>query len=146
MKNVFIIACCYKKLDKKAEAKDLYISNLFKASRSLAESYPVSEWWIVSAKYGLVHPNQVIEPYDLGLGSMAKKDRERWGAYVRRDIVRRVKNPGKIVLLCGEDYTRHIIDGAKVLTKKVYVPLKGLALGEQVKWLTSKAESNRGPK
>jgi hypothetical protein len=146
VRNTFIIACCSKKLDQKAKAKDLYISNLFKASRRLAESYPSSEWWVVSAKYGLVHPDQAIEPYDLSLGSMVKKDRERWGVYTRREMVRRIKNPSQIVLLCGEDYTRQIIDGAKVLTKKVYVPLKGLALGEKVKWLTAKAKSNKGSK
>lgn len=143
MKNVFIISCCSTKLGKKAKAKDLYISRLFKSARGLAESYPCSSWWIASAKHGLVHPEEYVEPYDTSLSSFGKKDREKWGRYIRREMVRRIANPHKIVLLCGEDYTKQILPGAKVLTKRVYTPLKGLALGEQTKWLKEKTESNK---
>lgn len=61
---VLIIACSSQKAPvEKAPAKDLYTGNLFIKARKLAEMHNVP-YWILSAKYGIIMPDDVIETYD----------------------------------------------------------------------------------
>jgi len=32
------------------------------------------DWYIISAKYGIINENEVIEPYDLSFNKMSRKD------------------------------------------------------------------------
>jgi hypothetical protein len=60
------------------EASRLYISPLFrKASRYCEAQYDA--WFILSAKYGLVAPEQVIAPYDCSLLAHGDAARAAWG-------------------------------------------------------------------
>jgi len=47
-------------------AKDLYVSTLFFGRRSFVER-SCGQWWILSAEHGLVHPDEVLGPYDVTL-------------------------------------------------------------------------------
>lgn len=62
-----IIACGSKKRDHPAPARDMYIGALFRNARRAAEATG-QPWWIMSAKYGIIPPDQVIEPYDMTYG------------------------------------------------------------------------------
>jgi hypothetical protein len=47
----------------KVAAKEAYVSSLFSAYRAYAQTFG-TEWRILSAKYGIIHPEQLIENYD----------------------------------------------------------------------------------
>ena len=49
--------------------KDLYRSVWFLKARACAEAVG-SCWFILSAEYGLVHPDEMIEPYEMTLDTM----------------------------------------------------------------------------
>ena len=72
--QVGLIACCSKKRNERSQAKDLYTSTLFKLSRLYVEQRGF-DWWILSAKHDLLHPESVIDPYNLALKDMKKWDR-----------------------------------------------------------------------
>lgn len=59
-----LIACGAKKLDHAARAKDIYTGSLFRLARAWAVQSPDGEWGILSAKYGLLHPDDTITPYN----------------------------------------------------------------------------------
>lgn len=62
--RVTLIQCTNSKRDEKAKARDLYDeSNLFRSMRDYANAKN-NEWYILSAKHGLVHPTQELHPYD----------------------------------------------------------------------------------
>jgi hypothetical protein len=42
-------------------------------------------WFILSAKYGLVDPGQVIEPYEMTLNRMGRRERQAWAERVLHD-------------------------------------------------------------
>ncbi len=69
-KNNFLVSCVKPKRGYPSPAKDLYLSDWFKKAFRYA-SQNADEWFILSAKYFLVLPDQVIEPYDLTLKSMS---------------------------------------------------------------------------
>ena len=61
--RVVVASCTKQKRDEAAPARKLYDpSTYFRKQARYAET--ADEWWIQSAKYGLVHPDRVIKPYD----------------------------------------------------------------------------------
>lgn len=91
VETIALVACAAAKVQS-AAAKDLYVSSLFRKSRTFAERNADS-WYILSAKHGLVSPDQVIEPYDLTLNRMPIADRRPWAAHVNRQL-EEVVGPG----------------------------------------------------
>ena len=83
--SLYLVSCVGQKLSVPAPAADLYTSAWFRKARSyVAESG--EPWFILSAKYGLVHPDKVIEPYDVTLNTMPVADRREWARSVLGDL------------------------------------------------------------
>ena len=65
MKNTAVVNCSAMKLNHECEAQELYSkSYVFRAQIEFL-SHTYDDWYILSAKYGIVKPTDVIEPYDL---------------------------------------------------------------------------------
>jgi len=69
-----LISCVSKKLDRKAKARELYVSPLFRLNLKYALSLRPDKIFILSAKYGLIGLNDEIEPYDITLNKMRSED------------------------------------------------------------------------
>ncbi len=67
--SLYLVSCVSQKLPVSAPAKDLYTSPLFCKARSYVERKG-QPWFILSAKHGLLHPDQPVAPYDLTLNTM----------------------------------------------------------------------------
>ena len=142
--TIAIVGCGKAKLDHAAEARDMYTSTLFRAARRYAES--CDDWVIVSALYGLLAPETVIEPYEYQL---ERSHRQQWGQSQANHIVydHRDVGPYEVILLCGEDYAGPIVaglrndgdDGWRCNLVGVREPLKGMGLGKRMQWLTKEA-------
>src|SRR5271157_2546230 len=65
-----IIACSQRKNDEPAPAKDLYRGTLFRFAREYAETCGY-DYRILSAKYGLLCPDDLIEPYNQRISTSA---------------------------------------------------------------------------
>ena len=80
---VALVACSSRKLPRPAPARDLYQGQLFKAARAYVEArgWP---WHILSARYGLVDPDLVLEPYDQPIGDVAAWSADVWEALLKR--------------------------------------------------------------
>ncbi len=131
--KVGLVACCGKKLDDAAPASRLYDSQLFK--KSVAWLKPrVNTWAILSAKHGLVLPDDVIEPYDMTLNNMRANERASWA--FNTGIQLRAKFPAATyVVLAGKRY-RAALHGL------IYTaPMEGLGIGEQLRFLTNGAST-----
>lgn len=72
---MILIQCTKSKRDEPAKAKDLYDeSDYFVAMRDYAEATG-EDWYILSAKHGLVDPETVLEPYDdFGLSNQQARE------------------------------------------------------------------------
>jgi hypothetical protein len=133
---VYWVSCVSQKLDKPAAAQDLYVSSLFSKARSYVESKD-APWWILSAKYGLVAPKDVIAPYDQTLNHMAIADRRRWADKVVTQLAEQPTKPRRVVLLAGARYREFLEPKLKAMGIEVLVPMEGLRIGEQLNWLNS---------
>jgi cytoplasmic iron level regulating protein YaaA (DUF328/UPF0246 family) len=93
-------------------ARDLYQGNLFKLSVAWIErrSHVYPQWAILSAKYGVVMPDDVIEPYNLALQSLPRDEELAWGKRVRQELVNKFGAEKIYTVLAGYDYYAGVRD------------------------------------
>lgn len=136
--TIALVGCGKSKRSTPAAAKDLYTGPLFRAARAYAEE--CDEWRIVSAKYGILDPETVIEPYDARLPT---RYAPTWARAVSATIAVEFHacGPYELLILAGADYSTPIREAMKRhdgswLGECVGVrePLLGLGLGARLRW------------
>lgn len=127
--RIGFVACCGQKLNRPSPAGEIYVSPLFKMSRQ-AITKGTSSWFILSAKHGLLRPDEIISPYDQSLQDMNKEERQQWTERVRSEILK-VAGDAELIVLAGELYLRPF----EGLPNRIIKPLKGLVIGKRLKFL-----------
>ena len=126
---IVFIACVKQKNGEKCKAENMYISDLFKKSLSYAKKLNPEKIFILSAKYGVLELDEVIEPYELTLNNMKEVEKKQWALHCLEQLKDKgIKFDEKTVFLCGENYRKHLIKEFK----NPEVPLKGLGIGQQL--------------
>lgn len=142
-KKVALVACVKKHKCTPMPARDFYCSDWFRKASAYAKC-ATDEWYILSAKYGLVEPGTVIEPYDKTLSRMRVAARRAWARRVLDDLGRKLKAGDHVVVLAGVKYREHLIDPIQGMGCSVEIPMEGLRFGEQKRWLKQRLlECNR---
>ena len=121
-KGVLVIAACSQTKigntpDVKAKAKDMYQGRLFKVTRKLCE-HQKWEYVIISAKYGLLWPEEEIEGYEKFLKT--KRDIEEIKPKVIPKLQKIIPNYDRILVIAGENYrevVRELIDDRFIFIK-----------------------------
>jgi hypothetical protein len=135
MKTLVLVACAQRKLDHPAKASELYTSQWFDAAKCYAVIMG-NAWRILSAKHGLLHPETIIEPYDESLNTRAAAERQGWAVRVSKAL--REQFPAdqwKLIILAGKAYREPLVGMLETYGYKVEVPMQGLGIGQQIKWL-----------
>ena len=142
--NIILISCSATKDEKSKtepmEAKDIYQGQLFQKSYRYAElKYKDHPVFILSAKYGLLEPNEKIPYYNQYLGDFNKEQIQQWGDMVingldNKNISRTLPD---YIGLAGKKY----IDPIQPSIKHWILPLEGRGgIGYQLGWLTNEIE------
>jgi hypothetical protein len=119
----WVIVCCgAAKIDRPAPAGEMYVGSFHHMARTAAATLTSeSRLLILSARYGLLRPTDVIEPYDLRLGQLGSAT----AADIREQAAEqglRVLHP--LVVLAGRDYAQ--------LARAIHWPLADCrGIGEQ---------------
>ena len=106
-KRVLVITACSRtKLGNirkvKAKAKDMYQGRLFKLVRKLCESRKW-DYVIISAKYGLLFPEEEVEGYDKVLKT--KKDIEEIKLKVIPKLRETIARYDNVIVIAGKKYS-----------------------------------------
>jgi cytoplasmic iron level regulating protein YaaA (DUF328/UPF0246 family) len=134
MTRVALVSCVKQKRNAAAPARDLYLSQLFRGLRKYAETH-ADTWYILSAEYGVLRPEQVVEPYERTLNRMPKRDRLAWGEKVQQQLLDLVPVDAEVILLAGQRYREDIEPFLRKRGHSVSVPLQGLQIGKQLQRL-----------
>ena len=138
MTKIILISCVSKKLNYKAKAKNLYISPLFNYNLKYAHSLKPNKILILSAKYGLIDLDDEIEPYNKTLNRMTKIERKQWSEKVLKQLNKIADlEKDEIIFLAGNNYREYLIP----FIKNYKVPLKGLSIGKQLRYLKEKLKN-----
>jgi len=137
MRKIVLISCVSKKQEQKSKARDLYTSPLFRYNLKYARSLHPHKIFILSAKYGLIDLDEEIEPYNLTLNKMSSDDIRSWSEKILESL-KKVSNiqEDEFIFLAGERYRRYLIP----FLKNYKVPLMGLGIGKQLKFLKENTE------
>ena len=148
-RNKLVLIACSKTKSFKNEGETIvagaaYCSPLFQKSKQWAElrGYPYA---IISAKYGLIFPDEEIQDYDLTLNELNKKQLENWKKNVSKqieeydkrawpqdgDILESWEDDPTIIALAGKAYTDNLQDALPYIID-IEEPLKGLQVGERL--------------
>ena len=133
-RKIALVACVSKKNSTPMPAQDLYISDWFRKASAYAMRV-ADEWYILSAKYGVVAPDTVIEPYDETLNRMPVVARRTWARRVSKDLGRVLQPGDQVVFLAGIKYRENLIGPIREMGCSVKVPMERLGIGEQKRWL-----------
>lgn len=128
MSRIALISCTSSKKAHKCPAKELYSeSSWFRLAYTFAKLV-ADKIFILSAKYGLVPEDQVIEPYNETLKEKNVQERQKWGDMVIGEL-RKVSDlaSDEFVILAGKDYYENLIPHLNCF----WLPLKGKKIGEQ---------------
>jgi len=133
---LILISCTKAKLERPNLARDLYCSPAFRMKKAIVQEQG-ARWLILSAKYGLVEPDEKVAPYDFTLAKAGIHYRREWAKNVLRDLIPIAKNHGCVISLAGSKYTELLVGPLSANGVTVREPLKGLRQGEQLAWLSA---------
>lgn len=132
--TIALVSCVATKRPGKHAALDLYVSAWFKKVRKHVERAGLT-WYILSAKYGLVAPDQEIEAYEMTLNNMGLQDRRTWAYDVMGQIAEQMPGHDRYVLFAGARYREFLEPLLAAQGANIQVPMEGLTQGRQLNWL-----------
>lgn len=129
-----LISCVSQKLDIRAPAASLYTSPLFRFNMAYARRLRPDRIFILSAKYGVLEPGDMVEPYEQTLSTMSATHRRAWAAGVLHSLNMRTDlTRDAFIILAGARYREHLM--AHLVHARV--PMEGMAIGRQLQFLKS---------
>lgn len=129
---IIFLSCTKQKQNATCMAKEMYsASQWFRGGYLYALSLKPERVYILSAKYGLLSPEQVISPYNQTLSGARDGEVRRWSTAVYRQMVAQGINfNDEAVFLCGKNYRKYL----QRLFPKAQAPLKHLGIGRQMQF------------
>jgi hypothetical protein len=134
MQRVALVSCVKSKRDHVSPAGDLYTSPLFRGLRAYAKAH-ADRWYILSAKHGLLHPEDRIGPYEKTLNNAGVHERREWAERVEDRLEQVLPAGCEVLILAGQRYREYLVPYLESRGHRVLIPLEGLQMGQQLKWL-----------
>jgi hypothetical protein len=133
--DVILIGCVRTKKAVASPASELFASPLFEGRRRYAAGAG-RPWYILSAKFGLLAPSDVIGPYDVYLAAQSPGYRKAWGEFVTAQLEQHEHGLGgrRIEVHAGAAYVDPLRGPLAARGAVLAVPLAHLRQGEQLAW------------
>ena len=140
--RIALVSCVKNKRSSATRAGDLYISALFRAWRDYAIRNADS-WYILSAQYGLLHPDEFVEPYERTLRKLKKPERVAWARRVQGQLSTALPATADVIFLAGAQYREELVPFLRKHGYAVSIPFEGLGSGRQLQRLNQLAQASR---
>jgi hypothetical protein len=130
--SVVLLSCVKSKRSHRCKAGETYTSPLFRKMMDYAQSLKPKNIFILSAKYGLLRLDEMIEPYEQTLKNMKSADKRLWAQGVLAELRKHCDcDADNFVFLAGAPYRENLVPHLK----RYEVPMEGLAFGKQLQRL-----------
>ena len=133
--DVILVGCVRTKNAVASAASELFASPLFAGRRRYAVASGLP-WYILSAKFGLLAPDDVIGPYDVYLADQAPDYKRAWGEFVTAQLEQRerVLRGRTIEVHAGAAYVDPLRAPLAARSAMLVTPVAHLRQGEQLAW------------
>jgi hypothetical protein len=136
LKSLGLVSCAKKKRDYPCKASELCSpSALFrKAFDYASKNYDAVA--ILSGKYGLLLPDEEVEPYDRFLKKLSIEQVKEWSNKVFSQMKERLNlhDFDRVYFHAGKRYRQYLIPMLEKMNIKCEVPLKSMGIGRQLAW------------
>lgn len=140
---IALVGCVKLKTNHRAPAEQLYISPLFKKTIRFIKSQKYDDWFILSAKYGLIEKDKIIDPYELTLNNFSKLNLKKWSEIIFEEI--KEKKLNHLSFFCGSKYHNEFLLNLLRQDKIDFnLPLFGLTLGQRLSFFNNVNFNNKG--
>jgi hypothetical protein len=129
--TIYLVACGKEKVQHSIKARGMYTGSYFKACLKYAESQSNDGIFILSAKYGLVELEEIIQPYDLVIGDDGSVNTD----YIKSQATEKGILYENIIVLGGKKYVKFI----QKIWPNATCPLSG-GLLSQISWMNKQVE------
>jgi hypothetical protein len=131
--RVGLVGCVKTKRQEAAPAQDLYVSPLFRSRRSYVEG-TCDRWFILSAKHGLVPPDEVLNPYEDSLNEKSAAAKRDWATSVLTQLRAALGVGGTTFEIhAGSSYRNFgLVELLRQGGATVEIPAEHLSQGEQL--------------
>jgi hypothetical protein len=127
--RIVLAQCTGSKRGGRHAARDLYDkSDYFRKQRDYAEAV-ADEWFIQSALYGLLRPDDVVASYDKHAKHV--DDVEAWAAEIADNLAAAVPNDAVVEVLGGKRYANPLTPELERRGFEVHEPLRGQRIGKR---------------
>ena len=131
--RVALISCSKNKMTIDCSAKEMYSkSMLFKKTFDYCLNQNYDFIFILSAKHGILKPDDKISPYELTLNSFSKTDLENWAVRCFKTLQNAGQEEFHFDFYAGKIYFEEL---SKLLLHSTNI-LKGLGIGERLRFLS----------
>ncbi len=145
MKRIVLISCTKSKNESAKErplpAKDLYTGAIFKKAYQYAKQrLKPNKIYILSAKYGLLKPNQEVCYYNETLKDKSSQERRLWADKVLGQLKKEEHNleQHEFIILAGQTYYSDLTGPANSGKISRYeTPYEGKRIGEILRFLNA---------
>ncbi|MDP9462034.1 MAG: hypothetical protein M3Q22_17845 [Actinomycetota bacterium] len=132
--RMVLVGCSGSKAASPRPAAELFTGVAFGKARDFARGSG-APWYVLSAKWGLLDPDEVVAPYDVYLGDRPAQYRAAWGTWVVAQLAGRHDLRGAVVEVhAGEAYCRPLAGPLAAAGATLHQPLAGLRQGERLAW------------
>jgi hypothetical protein len=132
--DVVLVGCSSSKAPAARPAGELFTGAAFTKARDLAQRGS-APWYVLSAKFGLLDPTEVVAPYDVYLADQPPQYRTAWGAWVVAQLGLRQSLAGAVVEVhAGRAYCEPLIAPLAAAGATLVEPLAGLSQGRRLAW------------
>lgn len=133
--DLILVGCVQTKRPVASPASELFDSPLFAGRRSHALRTG-GPWYILSAKYGLLAPDDVIGPYDVYLADQSSGYRRAWGEFVvaQLDCLEPSLHGRTVEVHAGAAYVDPLRQPLAARGAAITTPMAHLGLGQQLAW------------
>ena len=140
--RIGLVGCGKAKREGVHAARDLYVGRLFTGAFALSHTEH-DDTYILSARHGLLRPDDRVASYDFCLHDLRLSDRHRWGAGVVYHLQTLFPTSMRLefVLLAGAAYVRPILDAARSARLSAWSfedPMAGMGLLQRMSWLAGR--------
>lgn len=103
---IVFIGCGAKKMKKPCKAKKMYVGNYVQLCLAYAQTFTTQDnIYILSAKYGVLPLEKVIEPYNKTLNNMNRQEKQDWKNMVIKQLEEmNINKDTEVVFICGTNY------------------------------------------
>ena len=140
--KIAVINCGSSKQLYTCPAKELYTGNLFCASRRYCEDN-YSQYIILSAKYHMLFPEDIVSPYELYLGNLEPDEKLVWDKITADQIMGHIPNTVQLDFYTSKMYSEGLIP---ILENNGYVCktfLNNLGMGYKVQWFKNHCKNKK---